>query len=158
MASTPKWLLLGRALEAAVERLERVRPGDAERSFAAVGEALWWAVALDGYLTVWQGFPDYKERRGNDQGGQLLEGIRYARNAIGHHVAVVELLEVCDVYTDTYSDFYGEWCWRAVPSKAQGREIYQERMQGKPARATLRALMPFFSSISTEIEARSNGS
>ena len=133
-------------------RLEKTAGADTDIAFAAAGEALWWAIVLDHYFEQQADLPNYRARRDADPRGELLRGVRYARNAVGHHVAAVELVEGRDIYTGTYSDIYGEWCWRPLKSKAVGRDTYNHRMEGRAARETLRELMPFFEQIVREIE------
>lgn len=152
----PKWVLVSKALKAAMERLENTPPGEPEPAFAAVGEALWWAIALDGSLAKEQPVPNYKERRKGHPAGDLLRGLESARNAVGHHL--VELLEVCDGYPKTWGNFYGDWCWRGVKAKEgdANRAIYNCQMKGQPARETLRVLMPFFDEIIQETALSAN--
>jgi hypothetical protein len=152
--ATPKWVLVSKALEAAMQRLEHASPNDIEAAFAAAGEALWWAVILNEYFVKRPDLPDFKTRRNADPRGKLLLGVDYARNAVGHHVAVVDLLEVKEHFPATFGDFWGEWCWRPLSSKAggEGREIYNKRMVGRPARETLRNMMPFLNKTIQEVE------
>lgn len=70
----------------AADRYRRAREAEAGTDTAArlsvpLAEALWWARALEEQLEDWE---SYKDRRRSDSLGQVMIGIRYARNPAGH--------------------------------------------------------------------------
>ncbi len=142
-----------------MERLESIPPGDVERAFAALGEALSWAVILEKTLESegCLGKTFYRTGRDDDEDGYLVNGLRFARNQLHHDDSIAELLEVRDVYPATYGQFYGEWCWRSLAGDGDpGAPIYQRDMRGTVARETLRRVRPFFDRMVHEVEAGSS--
>ena len=81
----------------AVDKVEAACGGrDEQAMFEALGECLTWICALDRFFEL---RADYRSRRNSDrQGeGQLLLGLRHARNTILHGDAVVGVAESTDV-------------------------------------------------------------
>jgi hypothetical protein len=79
------------AVDSSSSRLVAAAGGDDEQAmFNALGEWVGWVCALD---TLFEGTPNYKSRRNNDDDGTLLRGLRYVRNQILHGVEVVDIAE-----------------------------------------------------------------
>lgn len=74
------------ALRGLSENALRIGDADAETAIIATGQALFWACALDDRLARNGG---YRSDREQDPDGRLLIGLRPARNAFAHGVAVV---------------------------------------------------------------------
>jgi hypothetical protein len=89
--------LLRAAAQRAIDKVEAASGGrDEQAMFEALGECLTWICALDRFF---EPRADYRSRRNSDrQGeGQLLLGLRHARNTILHGDAVVGVAESTDV-------------------------------------------------------------
>jgi hypothetical protein len=69
---------------------------DEQAIFEALGECLMWVVALDDLLEDRVGYESLHNSDRQRQ-GQFLRGLRYARNAIVHGDAVVDLADIADV-------------------------------------------------------------
>jgi hypothetical protein len=85
------------AAQTAVDKVLDACDGrDEQAMFEALGESLTWLCALDRFFELRAG---YRSRRNSDrQGeGQLLLGLRHARNTILHGDAVVGVAESTDV-------------------------------------------------------------
>jgi hypothetical protein len=85
------------AAQTAVDKVLAASGGSDEQAmFEALGESLTWICALDRFFELRAG---YRSRRNSDrQGeGQLLLGLRHARNTILHGDAVVGVAESTDV-------------------------------------------------------------
>ena len=80
----------------ALKRLEAAS-ATAEEMFISLSEALWWAVSVDdGFEDLARNdqsyrpnVGDYQAARNNDTEGQVLRGLRYARNRCVHQRASV---------------------------------------------------------------------
>jgi len=75
------------------EALGRVKSAPAtvpESLFIPLTEATWWAICAD---EAFETDPTYKSRRNQDRGGKTLLGMRYARNALGHHWAFIAIVK-----------------------------------------------------------------
>jgi hypothetical protein len=137
-----------RALSSAFARLEKERH-DEEAAYAPVGEALFWASVCDeGYgalLSEWK----YKAKRNADSDGELLNGMRWARNRMTHQRALVVekhygaevgFLVVGRGMLGTVDHM--KWANSiTIPpgTHDQGRNIYEARMAGRPVIPTLEA-------------------
>ena len=85
------------ATQTAVDKVEAACGGrDEQAMFEALGECLTWICALDRSFEL---RADYRSRRNSDRHGegQLLLGLRHARNTILHGDAVVGVAESTDV-------------------------------------------------------------
>ena len=80
-------------IDGALKRLYAVHERD---SFVPLAEYLWWAISTDDLLSdrrlLTQSF-HYRSDRNNDTGGQVVAGLRYARNADGHSMLTVTRTE-----------------------------------------------------------------
>ena len=163
MERLARYVLIAKAYEDAMGRLEGVRPRsvspDVERAFAAIGEALWWTVILEKTLESpeFLGKAVYRKERDADEYGYLVNGLRFARNQIQHDQSVAELLEVREEpgYPAAYGGFFGDWYWRCLKGNGDpGSRIYRRHIQGTVARETLRRVRPFFERMVREVEER----
>ena len=117
MEQPDKFVLVSKAYENAMDRLEAIPPSgvspDVELAFAAIGEALLWAVVLEKTLESkeYLGKPFYRRERDRDSDGYLVNGLRFARNQLLHEPQVVELLDSRDIFADTFGNFFVDWCW-----------------------------------------------
>ena len=142
--------------------LDKATPGSApEEVFVPLAEALWWAVSTDdGFERLASSDPgyrpnrgDYQQARNKDQYGQVLCGLRYARDRCGHQLALVAI-ETGLGFPRTYPITYGEyfrWRWfdqlpppdRHYPS-GRLRPVYDQLLAGHPASRTLEWAAPRF--------------
>src|SRR5437588_3093746 len=96
---------------------EALNSQDISLWYAGLREAIWWIVALDEHYYSRYG-RGYKDFRDASQYGRQVPGIRYARNAVGHHIAL--LLEAysarpVELEADDGADGVCEGCeWPAV--------------------------------------------
>src|SRR5437588_2109389 len=67
---------------------EALNSQDISLWYAGLREAIWWIVALDEHYYSRYG-RGYKDFRDASQYGRQVPGIRYARNAVGHHIALL---------------------------------------------------------------------
>jgi len=85
-----------RLTDAAGAALARVATAAAafaeDEMFASVGETLTWLIALEDLVASVYG-PRYWAKRNADADGAVLPGIRYARNAVVHGVAVTAAVD-----------------------------------------------------------------
>ncbi|WBM79271.1 hypothetical protein KIV56_12540 [Cryobacterium breve] len=50
--------------------------------YGPLAESVWWAICIDEELEAVEG---YRSRRNTDPQGNVVNGLRYARSALGHH-------------------------------------------------------------------------
>jgi hypothetical protein len=145
----------------ALTRLERAAKGkEPAPAFIALFEALNWAVALDERARKrWtpEGGPLGYDWRGRVPGAHLMRAVGFARNNVHHQWSDALALDEAGgrAYPKTYPIVFFEWRWRALselPARrpegsANGKERqaeeeaeYREKLEGKPARATLHEL------------------
>ncbi len=142
----------------AVQRY-RTAQGTAGRDAAArllvpLTEALWWARALDEYLDT-QGADReaYREKRRTHRLGQVMIGVRYARNRAGHQLArVLDYRE--GVTIPVRLPFrMGDYKWRPLsqlppppPDKPdhRGKEAYDRLLAIQPVTNTLDDVTAWF--------------
>lgn len=137
------------SLWAACERLEKAHV-DESLAYAAVGEALYWAVVCDdGYRLFLN--PDYEAARDADAFGRYLRGVRWARNCMTHQPAIV-LERHYGTELNTWILGRGrlgtvdhmKWARaneiHSDPRRDFGREEYADLMQDKPASVTVDAV------------------
>jgi hypothetical protein len=142
--------------EAAVNR------GGPTETFVALFEALNWAVALDDRTRKhWS--PEGKslgwEWRERVLGAEIMRGVRFARNQV-HHQWSDALEATPGAQLPRALPFpLGEWRWRSasdLPEPNQpdpdGEAVYQEQLQGQPARITLQQLANVFNFLRKVME------
>lgn len=125
------------ALEDALERLDAAGE-DYARTYAAVGEVLWWAVAVDEPMEDYR--PGYEALRAEDKDGRLLPGLRWARNRVSHQRAILFRQE---------SQGPAGLVWVRVedvpPGRTErGRDIYKEQLAGEPIIDTIGQVRRWF--------------
>ncbi|MCW2554231.1 MAG: hypothetical protein JWR78_4012 [Mycobacterium sp.] len=121
--------------------------------YAALGETLWWIVGLDDqYRRIDR--ERYESHRDEDIHGCVLPGLRFARNRVGHGLAVLlsdptgrsvwESVEGAGVDLD-------QLIWRpsemlSCPGDAKNyqRQCYDQRLANKAARYAIRHANYFF--------------
>lgn len=146
-----KWDVSTKALAFALDRLKS--PPDDQAAFEAVGSSLWWVVVVEEHVArslEGDGVNYFKQVRTGDE-GDLMRGLRYARNRAGHDPLIVIFVEPVPLYGAVYRAHYpATWCWRPLdgpdglgplPSKTPRRwreiEPCYEDLAGKPALDTL---------------------
>lgn len=71
----------------------RLTPLDKNDHFVSLTEFCWWAISADDALEHNLGKPVYRTARDSDLDGRVAAGLRYVRNALGHHQLTATLLE-----------------------------------------------------------------
>ncbi len=111
--------------------------------FAVVGEALFWAAALDDAVHPPRADPDTQ---------QLLDGLRYARNRVTHSLVRATDKGPGMTFPVTFPMTFHHWVWRDaadIPAPVSGfgksdvktrLPAYEVRWQRREVGATLRAL------------------
>jgi hypothetical protein len=154
---------------AAVRFTHAVERGEPLGVYVALFEALNWAVVLDDRTaSMWA--PDgevlgwsWRDRIG---GGEMLRGVRFARNSMHHDWS--EVLELDEVRHGESSRVLQEWAWRPVdrlPSRgkeeADAEAVYVDQLAGRMVRSTLVGLITGFGLLRELLEpslARPSGS
>lgn len=85
-STDPQHTRAQRLTSAATAALSRIKPGD--ELFGSTLETLIWLVAIDDLLLGAD--RTYEQKRDADPDGEVLNGIRYARNAVVHGEYVIE--------------------------------------------------------------------
>lgn len=130
------------------------------RWYAALGETLWWIVALDEHYEA-LGSGRYKAYRNGDAHGHVIRGLRFARNLAGHMIA--DLID--DPYggrflegEDRQGVLLGQLAWRRTaslpdPTKEQAvlQKVYETHLAGRPVRYDLRRANYFFVRKSSQL-------
>jgi hypothetical protein len=134
-------------------------PGPA---FAALFEALNWAVALDDRVRAhWA--PDgevlnwgWRKRVAN---ALMLDGVRWARNNVHHQWSDALVVREGMSYPKTFPMVFWEWVWRPASefpasdrSDERGATVYREHLEGVPARLTLMTLDEIFGLLAKLLE------
>lgn len=127
---------------------------DEDAALKAVAEAIAWACALDEYFK--QSDRAYEACRDDDRNGELMRGVRYARNrALHQFAAVVEITDGAALPMVFEAPLW-EFSWRPaarLPPPTPGRDnavqraIYEDKLAGVPVRFTLDALQVWFASV-----------
>jgi hypothetical protein len=121
--------------------------------YAALGETLWWIVALDDHYTS-VGGEHYRELQRIDQNGRVVPGLRLARNRAGHQLAVLladptgrSVFEPSEAHGGVSLD---QLVWRPSNDLPIGRahpaqlESYDEYLANQAVRYSLRRANYFF--------------
>jgi hypothetical protein len=128
---------LARAFFEAAERFRRRSlERDPEAAYRALFESLAWVVSIDERL----GFPDFPE----------LRGLRAVRNRLHHQWADALVLVEGAAFPISFPAAFFEYEWRALDQLPRGRNsrhdsCYRDRLEGRPVRLTLDAVMAFIS-------------
>lgn len=134
-----------RRTQAAIrEALARIHKASCARDLdlfsSSAAEASMWMLALDEHLRASD--PTYEQRRDSDTGGQILRGLRWARNA-----AVHELVEIHDTRTGKTAPVpasfeLASWCQRnsvcgQLTSQPKNEAAYDRYVAGEPVQVSL---------------------
>lgn len=116
--------------------------GSEERTYAAAGEVLFWAVACDeGFDSLLEG--DYRSARNKDAAGRYLLGMRWARNRMTHQRALLVVHNYgaqldSAVLDKAVIDTVDHLKWASAADVTQdarydfGRPEYERLMEGRP--------------------------
>jgi hypothetical protein len=128
---------------------------DLALSYAALGETIWWIVALDEHYRHHYG-RRYERFRDASEYGRQIPGIRYARNLVGHQIALL-LEDPIDNHPLVERIMSGDlisieqMTWRRlenlpVPTTEQRRQeqCYRDYLAGYASRYALRRANYFF--------------
>jgi hypothetical protein len=140
------------ALRDAMVRLHLANDAqDGDRFFAAAVEASMWAVAMDDFLKDEDA--SYASRRDADPAGQIVLGLRWARNQGIHNLMSVHRMESGRTYPRVYPMTYeviAKWLPRnlvpkelKLPQKAN-KENYDAAIVGTNVLDTLERAREFF--------------
>lgn len=147
----------------AVQRFEAAaNHGGPTETFVALFEALNWAVALDDRAAKhWtpEGEPLGWEWRERVHGAEIMRGVRFARNHV-HHQWSDALEATSGAQLPRALPFpLGEWRWRSaseLPALShrdrEGEALYEDQMQGQPARITLQQIASVFNFLRKVME------
>jgi hypothetical protein len=146
------------AAESAVNRLRAMPLSTVAPSFAPLGESLVWMIALDDLLKKHGSQASrYQARRDKDPKGDVLLGVRRARNLVVHG------LEVVDIASQVRGSELGRWPlgtgalgvgthirWAMASSLPPATKydvrtdpVYRRLMEGRPVAPTLTNALDF---------------
>lgn len=114
-----------------------------ELVFPSALEALFWVRVLDEQFS--RNDATYRERRDMDADGQVLHGVRWARNAATHELAMPFSYRDGISWPITFPTTWGDFVWHetaAVPGSAtdkKGRTSYEQHLSGQALKHTLSA-------------------
>lgn len=147
----------------AAQRFEAaIKDRDTTNTFIPLFEMLNWAVALDqrvGERWCLKGKPLGRAWRDRVPGAQVMSGIQYVRNSVHHQWSDALELTEGRGYPRAYTMVYFEWRWRpagALPLPEEqhqnkgwkeGKEFYEEHLQGEMARLTVQQLANVFNHL-----------
>lgn len=133
------------------------KQGDGIAAFLPLFETLNWAVALEDRIRQhWapEGKPLDWEWRERVSGGELMQGVRWARNGVHHRWSDALAPSEGFQFPITFPLAFFEWVWRPtteLPELArpypEGQVAYEHHLQGRPARVTLASLLAVFESV-----------
>lgn len=67
-----------------------IKSKDNQEIYTAIGELLLWVVTTDEWH-IKNGLDDYKQRKGKDEGGKILYGMRHAFNCLKHNMSFFQI-------------------------------------------------------------------
>jgi hypothetical protein len=153
--------------ERASDRFRCAAAGDdANGTFTSLFEVLNWAVALEDRVRkhwVPEGERLDWEWRGRVPGGELMGGVRFARNSVHHDWSDALEPPIGLTFPMTFPATFADWQWRPaddlpIPEKeprGDERSVYREFMEGRPARATIDSLSDVFRFLREVLEPHS---
>ena len=135
------------AIREALSRMDKASCArDLDLFSSSAVEASMWMLALDEHICV--GDPTYEQRRDCDPGGQILRGLRWARNA-----AVHELVEIHDTRTGKTAPVPASFelaSWRQrnslsgqLTSQPKNERAYDSYVAGRLVQESLRQAQDF---------------
>lgn len=110
-----------KAMDDAMNRVNRVAASDLAAGFAAIGESVWWITTGNDTLRR-----DYKVEYGqapelmSPDPTDMLDGLRSVRNRVGHDVDLVTFIEPTASRADLGDGRITAWAWRSVPPPTKG--------------------------------------
>lgn len=154
-AQTPEMLPIAwQGYEDARKRHEQdaIRTGaDPKRAYSSAVESVYWAALIDEQLRTWV---DYEQVKRGVPGGQLLPGVRYARNLQTHQLPLTLRQTNGAIFPIRFPTVFREVVWHnadALPEPdktnrhtAGQRAAFQQYMAGKPTRHTFDDVARFF--------------
>lgn len=135
-----------RGLRDASERLREVEGTPDEQGTAvAITEAAMWICSLD---ELWWDVSGYAEARESDGEGQLVPGVRWARNRGLHEVLAVHETTEGRSYPKRFPMRFWTVRWRTDVGEGRRpdplkRAVYDERLRGKQVWVTLASVERF---------------
>lgn len=143
------------AFSAASERVAAAPASVASAMYGPLAESIWWAICIDEELELVTG---YKSRRNTDPKGNVVNGLRYARSALGHHrffaVGTAGGLTIPFVLPMKIETF-AEWVPVADLPDFRGqstlRPLYQEHVAGRRVLETLVDAAEWFERVCEEL-------
>ncbi|HEV7566095.1 MAG TPA: hypothetical protein VGO31_09085 [Microbacteriaceae bacterium] len=137
---------------------EAAKTRDTTATFIPLFDALNWAVALDDRAAKhWTpaGEPLGFGWREKVRAAEVMRGVRFVRNSVHHQWSDALVLDETGLsFPITFPAVFMEWRWRAAgelpepepgrPRDDAGREVYQQMLEGQPARVTLETLAQAF--------------
>ena len=79
------------SIRSSFEKLKvAIKSLDNQEIYTAIGELLLWVVTTDEWHTK-NGLADYKHRKGKDEGGKILYGMRHAFNCLKHNMTFFQI-------------------------------------------------------------------
>ncbi|OXM70795.1 MULTISPECIES: hypothetical protein [Amycolatopsis] len=149
-----------RALQDALRRL-RLERYDVDKAYAPTGETLFWLGSCDEGLQDLLG-DRYRAARQGDPEGQLIAGIRWARNRMTHQRAIV--------IQRNHGSELGTWIlgqgrlgtrdemyWApadgvpADPRYDRGRDVYEDQLAGQPVIPTAEATVRWIQKAASQV-------
>lgn len=118
------------AMNAAADRLNKVRAEDPVAAFAAIGETVWWVTLVNDtlknrYTDAYRYAGDHVTPPVED----LIDGLRSVRHRLGHEVDLVEIVEPIASRPDLGDGRITAWTWKHLPppsrTRARDREGYE---------------------------------
>jgi hypothetical protein len=110
-----------KAMDEAINRVNRVATSDPAAGFAAIGESMWWITVVNDtlrrdYEVAYDQAPGMMSPNPTD----TLDGLRSVRNRVGHDVDLVTFIEPVASRTDPGDGRITAWAWRSLPPPVEG--------------------------------------
>jgi hypothetical protein len=104
------------AMNAAADRVNRVRAADSAAAFAAIGETVWWVTVVNDTLRA-KHADDYQHalKLVTPPVDEAIEGLRSIRHRVGHEVDLVDIIEAVAERPDPGDGRITAWRWKAIP-------------------------------------------
>ena len=133
--------------------LDALQTNDEALWYAALGETLWWIFALNDYYEKSGHKKVYLEHRDKSPYGFVIPGLKYARNEVGHGLAL--LIDYSHATRRLAPDKVDlrQLCWRHLDKgydkvNSYGREsqssCYERLLAGNAVRYSLRRANKYF--------------
>lgn len=126
--------------------------GDPDGAFLGIFEALNWAVVVDDALR--QVMAGGKGWANAYDGGAVVAGFRYARNAVHHDWSVALELRPGLTIPTPIPAILAEWIWQQTldASRNGGVTQYKRHLAGRPVRFTLETLNTLYDQAAATLE------